>query len=144
MWIQKKKFMELDDNVKGNVSFGDSSKIHIEGKGTVLISSKDCGHKLISNVYYVLKLRSNILSLGQFVENGYEVLMKDKYLWRRDKSANLIAKVAMSKNRMFKLNIKTLEAKCLKASVQDLAWCWHMRFGHLNFAAFKTMGENIW
>jgi len=25
--------------------------------------------------------------------------------------------------------------------VQDKAWCWHMRFGHLNFAALKSLGE---
>ena len=50
--------------VKGNVSFGDTSKIQIEAIGTILISCKDGGHKLITNVYYVPKLKSNILSLG--------------------------------------------------------------------------------
>ena len=39
------------------------------------------------------------------------------------------------------LNLKTIEARCLKASVKDEAWCWHMRFGHLNFGALKALGE---
>ncbi|KAL4289791.1 hypothetical protein GQ457_14G011090 [Hibiscus cannabinus] len=55
--------------------------------------------------------------------------------------ANLIAKVSMSKNRMFVLNLKTINAKCLKASMKNEAWCWHMRFGHLNFGALKMLGE---
>ncbi|KAL0401556.1 UNVERIFIED_CONTAM: Retrovirus-related Pol polyprotein from transposon TNT 1-94 [Sesamum latifolium] len=115
--------------------------IHIEGEGTILISAKDGNHKLISDVYYVPKLESNILSLCQFLENGYEVLMKDNCLWLRDRNAKLLAKVAMSKNRMFKLNIKTVEAKCLKVHVQDVAWQWHKRYGHLNFGALQEIGE---
>ncbi|KAL4318065.1 hypothetical protein GQ457_18G013000 [Hibiscus cannabinus] len=94
----KVAFVKFDEKVKGNVSFGDSSK-------------------------------------------GYEIHMKDRCLWLRNQYANLIAKVSMSKNRMFVLNLKTINAKCLKASVENEAWCWHMRFGHLNFGALKMLGE---
>ena len=129
----KEKFVELNENVSGNVSLGNSSKVRIEGKGTILISSKDGSHKMINDVYYVPKLKSNILNLGQLLEKGYEILMKDKCLWLKDQNENLIAKVLMSRNRIFILNLKTIEAKCLKVIVQDKVWCWHMRFGHLNF-----------
>ncbi|KAL0427280.1 UNVERIFIED_CONTAM: Retrovirus-related Pol polyprotein from transposon TNT 1-94 [Sesamum latifolium] len=138
---QKDQFVKLDEKVRGNIFFGDSSNIHIEGKGTILISTKDGNHKLISDVYYVPKLESNILSLGQFLENGYKVLMKDNCLWWRDRNTKLLAKVVMSKNRMLKLNIKTVEAKCLKVHVQDVAWQWHKRYGHLNFGALRKTGE---
>ncbi|GMI83839.1 hypothetical protein HRI_002053200 [Hibiscus trionum] len=119
----KEAFVELDEKVKGNVSFGDSSKVQIQGKGTILISLKDGSHSLITEVYYVPKLRSNILSLGQLLEKGYEIHMKDCCLWLRDQCGNLVAKVSMSKNRMFMLNLKTIDAKCLKASVENEAWC---------------------
>ncbi|KAL4319319.1 hypothetical protein GQ457_18G013050 [Hibiscus cannabinus] len=137
----KVAFVKFDEKVKGNVSFGDSSKVQIQGKGTILISLKDDSHSLITDVYYVPKLKSNILSLGQLLEKGYEIHMKDRCLWLRNQYANLIAKVSMSKNRMFVLNLKTINAKCLKASVENEAWCWHMRFGHLNFGALKMLGE---
>ncbi|RDY09483.1 hypothetical protein CR513_06141, partial [Mucuna pruriens] len=137
----KEKFVELEEKVRGNVSFGDSSKVQIQGKGTILISLKDGSHKFIKDVYYVPKLKSNILSLGQLVEKGYEILMKENCLWLRDQNSNLVAKVFMSRNRMFMLSIKTNEAKCLKASIKDEAWCWHMRFGHLNFGALKALGD---
>jgi len=97
----------------------------------LVISLKDGAHKMIKDIYYVPKLKSNILSLGQLVEKGYEVLMKDNCLWLKDQNSNLIAKVFMSRNKMFTLSIKTNEAKCLKASMKDEAWCWHMRFDHL-------------
>lgn len=56
--------------MNGNVSFDISSKVQIEWKCTILISSKDGNHNLISVVYDVSKLKSNILSLGQLVEKG--------------------------------------------------------------------------
>ncbi|XP_015167460.1 uncharacterized protein [Solanum tuberosum] len=37
----KDNFVEITKTVKGNVSFGDTSKIQIEGIGTILISCKD-------------------------------------------------------------------------------------------------------
>ena len=118
----KLKFASIDEKVQGNVSFGDSSKIQICGKGTILISSRNGSHRLIHDVYYVPKLKSNILSLGQILEKGYEVNMKNRCLWLRDQSENLIAKVYMSKNRIFLLNLKTIEVKCLKVDVRDEAW----------------------
>ncbi|RDX88363.1 Copia protein, partial [Mucuna pruriens] len=42
---------------------------------------------------------------------------------------------------MFMLSMKTNEAKCLKTSIKDEAWCWHMRFWHLNFGALKALGD---
>ena len=44
---------------------------------------------------------------------------------------------------MFLLNLNTIEARYLKANVGDEAWCWHMQFGHLNFNAFKALGEKM-
>ncbi|RDX83791.1 hypothetical protein CR513_35260, partial [Mucuna pruriens] len=36
----KEKFVELEEKVRGNVSFGDSSKVKIQGKDTILIDIK--------------------------------------------------------------------------------------------------------
>ncbi|KAJ7959769.1 Retrovirus-related Pol polyprotein from transposon TNT 1-94 [Quillaja saponaria] len=137
----KSKFLEIDEKVSAFVTFGDSSKIPIKGKGTILISLKDGGHKLIYDVYYVPKLKSNILSLGQLLEKSYEIHMKDKNLWLRDQDANLIAKVSMTRNKMFILNLQNDGAKCLKMCAKDSTWRWHMRLGHLNFRGLKNLGE---
>ncbi|RDX85081.1 hypothetical protein CR513_33779, partial [Mucuna pruriens] len=104
----KEKFVKLKEKVKGNVSFDDSSKVQIQGKDTILISLKDGYHKFIKDVYYVHKLRSSILSLGQLVEKRYEILMKENFLCLKNQISNLVA--------------KTNEAKCLKASIKDEAW----------------------
>ena len=118
----KLKLASIDEKVQGNVSFRDFSKIQIYGKCTILISSRNMSHRLIHDVYYVPKLKSNILSLGQLLEKGYEINMKNRCLWLKDQSEILIVKVYMSKNRMFLLNFKTIEVKCLKVDMRDEAW----------------------
>ncbi|PHT83150.1 hypothetical protein T459_11593 [Capsicum annuum] len=110
------KFVEIKKTTRGNVSFGDTSKIQIKGIGIILISCKSGDLKLINEVNYVLKLNNNILSLGQLLEKGYDIHMKNMHLWPKDSSNNLIVKMHMAKNRLFPLNLKTINAKCLKAN----------------------------
>ncbi|XP_044475004.1 uncharacterized protein LOC123202923 [Mangifera indica] len=118
----KGKFVTLDDKVQDNVSFRDSSRIQICEKCTILIFSRNGHHMLITDVYYVPKLKTNILSLGQLIEKGYEIHMKDCCLWPKDQNDKLIAKVFMSKNRMFMLNLYTIDAKCLKVDIREEVW----------------------
>ena len=65
---EKDKFVELDEKVhNGNIIFGDTSKIPIKGKGSILFHLQNRKQKMISNVYYMSKLKNNfwiILSLG--------------------------------------------------------------------------------
>ncbi|RDX84312.1 hypothetical protein CR513_34655, partial [Mucuna pruriens] len=115
--LKKGSILLVIKKVKENVPFGISSKVKIQGKSTILMSLKDGSHKFIKDVYYVPKIRNNILSLGQLVEKGYEILIEDS-LWLKDQNSNLVAKVFMSRNRMFTLSIKTNEEKFLKANIK--------------------------
>ena len=81
MTSDKSKFMKLDTNFHGQVTFRDDSKVEIKGKGEILIQMKYGTHKMILNVYYIPQLRSNTLSLGQLLEESHcKVYMKDHYL----------------------------------------------------------------
>ena len=66
-------FVDLDESVSDNVSFGDNSKILVKGKCKILIYLKDGRHEFISNVYYVPNMKNNILSLGQLLKKGYDI-----------------------------------------------------------------------
>ena len=72
-------------------------------------------------MYYVPDLKSKILSMGQLMEKGYSVLMKDLVLYLKDKSNILIAQVEMKKNKMYKLDLKIVQERCLKLDVKDEA-----------------------
>lgn len=102
---------------------------------------KNGGQKVVCDVYYIPKLTSNILSIGQLLERGYKIHMEDCMLWLRDQEFKLVAKVPMTKNRMFLLNLKNGGAKCLKSCVDDSSWIWHMQFDHLNFGGLKALRD---
>ncbi|KAI5430542.1 hypothetical protein KIW84_034935 [Lathyrus oleraceus] len=133
----KHLFKEMRKIEDGNVSFGDASKVKVEGKGTIRYLQKDGLIGSIQDVYYVPNLKTNILSLGQLTEKGYSILMKERILHLKDKLGHLIAYVEMERNRMYKLNLINVREKCLQVNVEDKASIWHLRFGHLHHAGLK-------
>jgi hypothetical protein len=59
-----------------------------------------------------------------------------------DTKGDMIAKVAMKKNRMFLLNIKMDVSKCLNACVKDETWIWHMRLGYVNIKTLLHLSSS--
>jgi len=132
-------FKELTKVDAGHVSFRDASKVAVKGRGTIWYLQKNNRVGEIRDVNYVPDLKSNILSMGQLMEKGYSVLMKDQVLYLKDKLNQLIARVEMKKNRMYKLDRKIVQERCLKLDVKDEAMKWHFRFGHLHFGGLAEL-----
>ena len=64
----KSSFSSLNEDFRSSVSFGDSSTVDVMGKGEIKIKTKNGFIETISNVFYVPKLKSNLLSAGQLLE----------------------------------------------------------------------------
>ena len=107
----------------------------------ILIKLKDGSHQFISDVYYILRMKSNILSLWQLLEKGYEMIMTKyhtlTFLYIKEV---MIAKVSMTKNWIFLLNIEMDVPKYLITYMKDETWLWHMKLGYVNFDSLKIMG----
>ncbi|XP_020249218.1 uncharacterized protein LOC109826605 [Asparagus officinalis] len=104
----KKWFSELDETITGKVKFGDGSVVDIQGKGTVMFQCQNGEHRLFTSVYFIPRLRSNIVSLDQLDENGCMTVIEDGCLMVYDRSRRLLAKVRRSRNRLYVLNLKKL------------------------------------
>lgn len=61
-------FSHLNKKVGGSVKFGDGSCVDIKGRGTIVLEGRNDEQRLLTDVYFIPHLRSNILSLGQATE----------------------------------------------------------------------------
>jgi len=73
-------------------------------------------------VLYVPNMKNNLLSLGQLLEKGYSMQMKDNQLKMFEGNRRLILKTPLSRNRTFKIGIHIAEFQCLAASISDESW----------------------
>lgn len=106
-------FSELNENIRGKVKFGDGSYVDINGKGYILFESKTGEQKLLTDLFYILELRSNILSLGQATEQACDVRMKENYLTLRDPNGRLLVKFLRAPNQLHKITLKVGKPTCL-------------------------------
>ena len=132
-------FEELVEDVSGLISLGDSSKLHVQGMGKIRIYQKDGMPAYISNMYYVPNMKSNTLSIGQLIERGYVIHMKNSSLLLKDAHGRYIARVQMARNCVFSLYLSTTLEKCFHGLLNNESWKWHLRFGHLHFNGLKLL-----
>ncbi|CAH9057264.1 unnamed protein product [Cuscuta europaea] len=137
----KHLFTELKEAEGGNVSFGDTSKVVIKGRGKVKFLQKNGQEGTIENVLYVPSMKTNIISMGQLMEKGYSADLSGRYLHLKDRRGRAVARVEMAKNRMYKLDLRSVNHKCLKVDLTDKSILWHLRFGHLNFGGLAELSK---
>lgn len=88
---EKEAFSSLDESFRSSIKFGNSSKISVMGKGKVTIQTKGNSTHTITNVLFVPNLNTNLLSVGQLQEKGYEIFIKDGVCQIQDAKLGLIA-----------------------------------------------------
>jgi hypothetical protein len=69
----------------------------------VVLQAKTGEHIPITGVYFIPRLTTNIVSLGQLDEGGCDVRIKHGLLRVRDEHDRLIVKVQRSANRLYSL-----------------------------------------
>ncbi|KAH7851042.1 hypothetical protein Vadar_006503 [Vaccinium darrowii] len=134
-------FSNLDRDITGTVKFGDGSLVDILGRGTIIFSAQRGGHRMLTEVYYIPSLRSNIISLGQLDEFGCQVLIDQGVLRVRDPQKELLVKVKHSQNRLYKITLTVAQPISLLARTDEDAWRWHERYGHLGFESLRKLSR---
>jgi hypothetical protein len=92
-------------------------------------------------MYYIPKLRKNIVSVGRLDARGYNAHIWHGVFMLRDPEGMLLAKVNRDSSYLYVLKLNLATLICMAASGSELAWRWHARFGHLNFLALRRLAK---
>ncbi|RDX97111.1 hypothetical protein CR513_20159, partial [Mucuna pruriens] len=90
--------VDFNPNVTTSVRFADNSTILAEGIGKVMITRKNGKTAYMHDVLYIPSMKNNLLSLGQLLEKGFTMEI-------------LVLKAPLSRNRTFKVNLKSASTK---------------------------------
>lgn len=114
-------FSNLDDSVEFEIKLENDTVVFVMGKGVINVLTKNGKKRFIPDVYYVPGLKHNLMSVGQLIEKGYRVLFKNDVctILDRNPSDRLIAKVQMTKNKMFPLQMYGIEEANFKVGILD-------------------------
>ena len=137
----KNIFAFLDDSFQSAVKIGDDKRLQVKGKGDILVQTKK-GVRRITDVFYVPGLKHNLLSVGQLLQKGHNVVFKDDVCEIKGRDGVLVAKVKMTPNKMFLLNFSYSQSSRFSTLVKDVSWLWHFRYGHLSFGSLSYMCQN--
>ncbi|CAL5340443.1 unnamed protein product [Camellia sinensis] len=138
----KSLFKELDETQKLKVQLGNAKEMQVEGKGTVSIKTTHGNIKLLHNVQFVPDLGYNLLSVGQLMAAGYSISFDNDACVIRDKhSGHTLININMTQNKMFPLEVSSMENFVFAASGKDDSKLWHLRYGHLNIKGLKLLKE---
>ena len=78
---------------------------------------------IIEEVLYVPGLKTNLLSLGQLLQKGFVMTMKDNCLKVFDRNQKLVIQANMSQNRTFRIGMNILKHQCFATSEnKEYAW----------------------
>jgi len=102
-------FAELDKSISGKLRFGDGSVVEIRGRGTVLFAIDDDRHHELVGVYWIPRLKSNIVNIRQLDEIGFPTHVEHGYMSVRDADKVLITKVPRTKNRLYIINLRIVQ-----------------------------------
>jgi transposase InsO family protein len=136
-------FTKIDTTVFGTVRFSDDSVAQIEGRGPVMFVCKNDESRSFEGVYFISRLMTNIVSVGQLNEIGYKIDIDTSVMKIWEPGDMLLAKVKREVNRLFLLHLKFTQPTCLavRGCGDEVAWRWHERFKHVNMVALQKLAR---
>ncbi|KAK9931772.1 hypothetical protein M0R45_019036 [Rubus argutus] len=119
-------FSELNEGFRQMVKLGNNTRMNVAGKGNVKLQLNGYNH-VVSEVFFVLELKNNLLSIRQLQEKGLAILIQAEQCRIYHPHRGLIIQTTMAANRMFILLAQSQTGKfqsgqesCFHTTSQDI------------------------
>lgn len=106
---------------------GDAKTYKIQGVGEIAYKIKIGKIKKMLEVFYVSRLQSNLLSVGQLMKKDFDIHSVNNLCIMKNKN-QLIARINLGSNNLFHVKLDVQYA-----AKEEIFKLWHDRFGDLNF-----------
>lgn len=138
-------FVHLDENYQNTVRLGNDLRLEVKGLGDIKFEVGGRVH-IVTNVYYIPALTSNLLSIGQLQEKNLTVTIRRGECKIYHPTHGLIITSLMTKNRMFIVcaNMQPFQPGCFKIEEDSPTQLWHRRYGHVNAKAIGPCSTRKW
>nr|XP_027188428.1 uncharacterized protein LOC113785766 [Cicer arietinum] len=120
MTSYKEWLVDINATRRSKIKFANECTLEAKEAGNIVIKRRNGKTVVIENVMYVPGMKSNLLSIDQLIQKGFQVIMKDDVVEMYSSQKNLILKAVSS---------------------VDEDWLWHARFGHLKFRSLHQQGS---
>jgi hypothetical protein len=85
----------------------------IEGRRAVMFMCKNGESRSFNGVYFIPRLTTNIMSIGQLNEIGYKIDIDASMMKIRESGGVLLTKVKREVNHLYVLHLKFTQSTCL-------------------------------
>jgi hypothetical protein len=142
---EKKMFTSCDmfENPTERIAFGGNGGVTVIGLGKIAIS---INHSIF-DVYLVESLDSNLLSVSQLCDMGYNCLFTNEDMTVFRRGDDYVVFKGELKGRLYLVDFSSDKAQldtCLLAK-SSLSWLWHRRLAHIGMNNLNKLlkGEHI-
>lgn len=132
--------IHIDETYEQNIKLGNDHRVDVKGLGDIRLTVDDIS-QVITNVYYVPLLTSNLISVGQLQDKDVTFVIQGGMCKAYHPQRRLIITSKMIRNKMFHVfaSSKTTTSKCLQVNDVANIQIWNKRFAHVNHKALRTM-----
>ncbi|GAU34012.1 hypothetical protein TSUD_212730 [Trifolium subterraneum] len=131
---------DFNDKFTESVKLGDDSKMAVMGKGNVKMNNGGKLH-IITDVYYIPGLSSNLLSVGQLQQKNLTIVFKHDVCQIVHNERGLILTTQISANRMYMIFVPMVLPTYMQVSKVNETQLWHNRYAHLSLKSLKTLNQ---
>ena len=118
-------FSKIDLGIRGIVKFSNGFVIEIKGCGTILFVGKRGEHHKMTSVYFIPRLKANLVSLGQLNETVYHTSIERGLLKICDDRWWLLTQVRCTINHLYILESEIEQPVSLSAKTKEVSWRLH-------------------
>ena len=118
---------------------GNHNKAKVLGNGTIEVKMSSNKMLILTNVFYVLDIKKNLVFSNLLCKSGVKALFELNKLILSKNGIFLVKGFAT--DGIYKLSIINKEVS-RRAYIVDSSYLWHARLGHLNFKYLKFMSKH--